>query len=109
MILGIWLAFRNPINSRIAQFFKLNHSFSPDQWEKNIKKEKKKEQRVRFQGLFKVTNKIAGIWNAKKAIVWRILQLWFPNFALKKKTSDLIVRFPNGCNIVVIEPSVVQF
>ena len=30
------------------------------------------------------------------------------DFALKK-TSDLIVRFPNGCNIVVIEPSVVQF
>ena len=105
MILGIWLAFRNPINSRIAQFFKLNHSFSPDQWEKNIKKEKKKEQRVRFQGLFKVTNKIAGIWNAKKAIVWRILQL-LKNL---KKTSDLIVWFPNRCNKVVFELSIVQF
>ena len=80
----IWLALIGAICLRIALFFALNHILFPANKEAtlNIK------QWIRFPGLFKVTNQIAGKWNSK-SIMWRILQLLFPK--------------------VVIEPRVVQF
>ena len=116
MTLAIWLALRNAINSRIAIFSALNRSYSPAN-EKETPKQQQQQQPVKFGGLFKVTNKIAGIWNAKKPIVWRILELWFPKLCFNnnkkktktknktkqnKKTCDLIVGFLNRCNNVVI-------
>ena len=80
----IWLALIGAICLRIALFFALNPILFPANKEAtlNIK------QWIRFPGLFKVTNQIAGKWNTK-SIMWRILQLLFPK--------------------VVIEPRVVQF
>ena len=57
------------------------------------------KQPIRFQGLFKVTNEITGKWQAKKAIVWRILQLLFKTL--------LYISFGCGCN--KIELSGVEF
>ena len=89
----------------------------------------KTKQPIRFQGLFKVTNQIAGKWKTK-SIMWKILQLLIPKLSLflPQKWMNLISnrlsttsikylnwpspvfgRFQNGCNKVVIEPRVVQF
>ena len=59
------------------------------------------KQPVRFQGLFEVTNEITGKWQAKKAIVWRILQLLFKIL--------LYISFGCGCNKMEIELSGVEF
>ena len=81
----------------------------------------KTKQPLRFQGLFKVTNQIAGKWKTK-SIMRQILELLFPKLLSppkKKKwmnltsnqlttTSIKFGRFQNGCNKVVIELRVVQ-
>ena len=121
----IWLALIGAIYSRIAPFFALNCIFFPANEEATLKT----KQPIRFQGLFKVTNQIAGKWKTK-SIMWQILQLLFPKLLLfpPKKWMNLISdrlstasikylnwpspvfgRFQNGCNKVVIEPRVVQF
>ena len=60
----IWLALIGAIHSRIAPFFALNRIFSPANEGATLKT----KQPIRFQGLFKVTNLIAGKWR-KKSIV----------------------------------------
>ena len=69
----IWLAPIGAICLRIAQFFALNQILFPANEEATLKI----KQWIRFPGLFKVTNQIAGKWNTK-SIMWRILQLLFP-------------------------------
>ena len=54
----IWLAPIGAIYSRIAPFFALNHIFLPANKQATLKT----KQPIRFQGLFKVTNQIAGKW-----------------------------------------------
>ena len=109
----------------LHHFLALNRLFFPA----NEKATLKTKQPIRFQGLFKVTNQIAGKWNTKR-ITWQILQLLFPKLLLfpPKKWMNLISDwlstasikylnwpspvfgwFQNGCNKVVIEPRVVQF
>ena len=125
MVPVIWLALIGAIYSRIAPFFALNRIFSPANEEATLKT----KQPIRFQGLFKVTNQIAGKWKTK-SIMWQILQLLFPKLLLfpPKKWMNLISdrlstasikylnwpspvfgQFQNGCNKVVIEPRVAQF
>ena len=121
----IWLALINAIYSQIAPLFALNRIFFPA----NEKATRKTKQPIRFQGLFKVTDQIAGKWKTK-SIMWQILQLLFPKLLLfppqkwmnlisdrlsttsmkyLKWPSPVFGRFQNGCNEVVIEPRVVQF
>ena len=121
----IWLALIDAIYSRIAPFFALNCIFFPANegatlWTK---------QPIRFQGLFKVTDQIAGKWETK-SIMWQILQLlltkvllfppqkWMNLISDRLSTtsikyltwpSPLFGWFENGCNKVVTEPRVVQF
>ena len=73
IVLVIWLALIGAIYSRIAPFFVLNHIFFPANEEASLKT----KQPIRFQGLFKVTDQIAGKWKTK-SIMWQILQLLFP-------------------------------
>ena len=114
----IWLVLIGAIYSRIAPFFALNCIFFPAN-EATLKR----KQPIRFQGLFKVTNQIAGKWKTK-SIMWQILQLLFTKLLLpppkKKKWMILITdqlsialikylnwlspvfgRFQNGCNKVI--------
>ena len=124
----IWLALTGAIYSQIAPFLFLlrkNRIFFPANEEAVIRT----KQPIRFQGLFKVTNQIAGKWKTK-SIMWQILQLLFLklSFFPPQKWMNLISnrlstasikylnwpspvfrRFQNGCNKVVIEPRVVQF
>ena len=121
----IWMTLVGAIYSRIAPFSALNRIFSPANEEATLKT----KQPIKFQGLFKVTNQIAGKWKTK-SIMWQILQLLFPKLLLfpPQKWMNLISdrlstasikylnwpspvfgRFQNGCNKVVIEPCVVQF
>ena len=102
-----------------------SHLF-PSQWGGYTTKQK---QPIRFQGLFNVTNQIAGKWKTK-SIMWKILQLLIPKLLLflPKKwmnwisnrlsttsikylnwPSPVFGRFQNECNKVVIKPRVVQF
>ena len=120
-----WLALTGAIYSRITPYFALNRIFFPANEEATLKT----KQPIRFQGLFKVTNQIAGKWKTK-SIMWKILQLLIPKLSLflPQKWMNLISnrlsttsikylnwpspvfgRFQNGCNKVVIEPRVVQF
>ena len=110
-------------------FFALNHIFFPANEQATLKT----KQPIRFQGLFKVTNKIARKWYTK-SIIWQILLPLFPKLLLpppphpSKKWINLISnwlntasikylkwpspifgRFQNGHNKMVIEPCVVQF
>ena len=68
----IWLALIGAIYSRIAPFFALNRIIFPANEEATLKT----KQPIRFQGLFKVTNVIAGKWKTK-SIMWQILQPLF--------------------------------
>ena len=115
----IWLALIDGIYSWIASIFCLNHIFFPANEEVTIKT----KQPIRFQGLFKVTNQIAGKWKTK-SIMWQILQLLFPKLLLfpPKKWMNLISDrlstasikylnwpstvfgwFQNGCKKVVFQ------
>ena len=71
----IWLALIGAIYSWITPLFALNCIFFPA----NEKATLKTKQPIRFQGLFKVTNQIAGKWKTK-SIMWQILQLLFSKF-----------------------------
>ena len=66
----ILLALIGAINSRIALFFALSRIFFPANREATLKT----KQPIRFQGLFKVTNQIAGEWKTKTIM----LQILFP-------------------------------
>ena len=92
----IWLALIGAIYSRIAPFFALNRIFFPVEEEATLKT----KQPIRLQGLFKVTDQIAGRWKTWR-IMWQILQLLFPKllFFPPKKWMTLI---PNWLSIVVI-------
>ena len=84
----IWLALIGAIYSWITPLFALNCIFFPA----NEKATLKTKQPIRFQGLFKVTNQIAGKWKTK-SIMWEILQLLFPKLLFppppkKKKKID---------------------
>ena len=70
----IWLALIDAIYSRIAPFFALNRIFFPANEEATLKT----KQPIRFYGLFKVTDQIAGKWKTR-SIMWQILQLFFLN------------------------------
>ena len=72
VVLVIWLALIGAIYSQIAPFFALNRIFFPANEEVTLKT----KQPIRFQGLFKVTNQIAGKWKTK-SIISQILQLLF--------------------------------
>ena len=117
----IWLALIGAINSWITPFFVLNHIFFPANEEATLKT----KQPIRFQGLLKITNQIAGKWKTM-SIMRQILQLLFPKvlFFPPKKWMNLISnqlsttlnwpspvlwRFQNGCNKVITEPCVGQF
>ena len=117
----IWLALIGAIYSWITPFFVLNHIFFPANEEATLKT----KQPIRFQGLLKITNPIAGKWKTM-SIMRQILQLLFPKvlFFPPKKWMNLISnqlstalnwpspvlwRFQNGCNKVVTEPCVGQF
>ena len=110
---------------QLHQFFALNCTFFPANEEATLKT----KQPIRLQGLFKVTDHIAGRWKTW-IIMWQILQLLFPKllFFPPKKWMNLISNwlsivvikylnwpspvfrwFQNGCNKVVIEPRVAQF
>ena len=92
----------------------------------------KTKQPIRFQGLFKVTNQIAGKWKTKSISCGKFCNFCFQNSypppPQKKKWMNLISnqlsttsikyfnwpnpvfgQFQNGCNKVEIEPCVVQF
>ena len=117
----IWLALIGAIYSWITPFFVLNHIFFPANEEATLKT----KQPIRFQGLLKITNQIAGKWKTM-SILRQILQLLFPKvlFFPPKKWMNLISnqlsttlnwpspvlwRFQNGCNKVITEPCVGQF
>ena len=125
MVPVIWLALDGAIHSWIAPFFALNRLL----FQANEQATLKTKQPIRFWGLFKVTNQIAGKWKTK-SIMWQILQLLFPKlqFFSPQKWMNVISNqfstasikylnwpspvfgwFQNGCNKVVIEPCVVQF
>ena len=69
-----------------SSFFALNCIFFPANEVATLKT----KQPIRFQGLFKVTDQIAGKWKTK-SITWQILQLLFPKLLLspppKKKKN----------------------
>ena len=71
------------IYSRIAPFFALNCIFFPANEQATLKT----KQPIRFQGLFKVTDQIAGKWKTK-SIVWQILLLLFPKFLFSPPKMD---------------------
>ena len=117
----IWLALIGAIYSWITPFFVLNHIFFPANEEATLKT----KQPIRFQGLLKITNQIAGKWKTM-SIMRQVLQLLFPKvlFFPPKKWMNLISnqlsttlnwpspvlwRFQNGCNKVITEPCVGQF
>ena len=103
MVPVIWLALIGAIYSQIAPFFALNRIFSPANEEATLKT----KQPIRLQGLFKVTDHIAGRWKTW-SIMWQILQLLFPKllFFPPKKWMNLI---SNQLSIVLTSCALVQF
>ena len=77
----IWLALIGAIYSWITPFFCFKSHLFPSQWAGHTKN----KQPIRFQGLFKVTNKIARKWYTK-SIIWQILLLLFPKLLLPPPT-----------------------
>ena len=69
----IWLALIGAIYSWIVSFFALTHIFFPASEEASLKT----KQAIRFQGLLKTTDQIAGKWETT-SIMRQILQLLFP-------------------------------
>ena len=109
----IWLALIGAIYARFAPFFALNHIFFPANGQASLKS----KQPIRFQGLFKVTNQIAGKWKTK-SIVANFSKIWMNLISNQLSTASITYlnwpspvfgRFQNGCNKVVIKPHVVQF
>ena len=69
----IWVTLIGAIYSRIAPYFALNCIIFPANEEATLETKKP----IRFQGLYKVTNLIAGKWKTK-SVMWQILQPLFP-------------------------------
>ena len=61
----IWLALIEAIYSRVAPFFALNRIIFPASEEGTLKTKRP----IRFQGLYKVTNLIAGNWKTKSIVL----------------------------------------
>ena len=87
----IWLALIGAIYSWIKPCFALNHIFFPANEQATLKT----KQPIRFQGLFKVTNKIARKWYTK-SIVWQILLLLFPKRLLPPPPLQKMDKFQTG-------------
>ena len=119
----IWLALIGVIYSWITPFFVLNHIFFPANEEATLKT----KQPIRFQGLLKITNQIAGKRKMKdneyheanfatfvsKSLIFPP-QKWMNLISNQLSTalnwpSPVLWRFQNGCNKVVTEPCVGQF
>ena len=119
----IWLALIGAIYSWITPFFVLNHIFFPANEEATLKT----KQPIRFQGLLKITNQIAGKRKMKdneyheanfatfvsKSLIFPP-QKWMNLISNQLSTalnwpSPVLWRFQNGCNKVVTEPCVGQF
>ena len=94
----IWLALIGAIYSRIAPFFALSRIIFPANEEATLKT----KHPIRFQGLLKVTNVIAGKWKTK-SIIWQILQPLFPklldefNFILAQYYINKIFELAKSC------------
>ena len=110
----IWLALIGAIYSWITPFFVLNHIFFPANEEATLKT----KQPIRFQGLLKITNQIAGKRKMKdeyhdaKFATFVSKSLIFPpkkwmNLISNQLStalnwpSPVLWRFQNGCNKVV--------
>ena len=119
----IWLALIGVIYSWITPFFVLNHIFFPANEEATLKT----KQPIRFQGLLKITNQIAGKRKMKdneyheanfatfvsKSLIFPPKK-WMNLISNQLSTalnwpSPVLWRFQNGCNKVVTEPCVGQF
>ena len=119
----IWLALIGAIYSWITPFFVLNHIFFPANEEATLKT----KQPIRFQGLLKITNQIAGKRKMKdnkyheanfatfvsKSLIFPPKK-WMNLISNQLSTalnwpSPVLWRFQNGCNKVVTEPCVGQF
>ena len=119
----IWLALIGAIYSSITQFFVLNHIFFPANEEATLKT----KQPIRFQGLLKITNQIAGKRKMKdnkyheanfatfvsKSLIFPP-QKWMNLISNQLSTtlnwpSPVLWQFQNGCNKVVTESCVWQF
>ena len=116
----IWLALIDGIYSWIASIFCLNYIFFPANEEVTIKT----KQPIRFQGLFKVTNQIAGKWKStmpnfaifvsitlpppqKKKKKWmNLISDWLSTASIKYLNwpSTVFGWFQNGCKKVVFQP-----
>ena len=81
----IWLALIGAIYSRIAPFFALSRIIFPANEEATLKT----KHPIRFQGLLKVTNVIAGKWKTK-SIMWHVSCLQNSCFFPPKKWMNLI-------------------
>ena len=103
----IWLALIGAIYSWIAPFFALNHIFFPASEEASLKT----KQPIRFQGLLKTTNQIAGKWETmsimRQIFVSKTLifspQKWMNFISNQLSTalnwpSPVLGRFQNGWN-----------
>ena len=119
----IWLALIGVIYSWITPFFVLNHIFFPANEEATLKT----KQPIRFQGLLKITNQIAGKRKMKdneyheanfatfvsKSLIFPPKK-WMNLISNQLSTalnwpSPVLWQFQNGCNKVVTEPCVGQF
>ena len=83
----IWLALIGVIYSWIPPFFALNCIFFPANEEATLKT----KQPIRFQGLLKITNHIAGKWRAT-SITRQILQLLFPKLLLHQENIWIMTQ-----------------
>ena len=100
MVPVIWLALIGAIYSRIAPIFALNRIFFPANKQATLKT----KQPIRFQGLFKATNQITGIWKTK-SIMWQTLQLLFPKLLFpppltpppNKKMDEFNIKLSQYC------------
>ena len=91
----IWLALIDGIYSWIASIFCLNYIFFPANEEVTIKT----KQPIRFQGLFIVTNQIAGKWRSTMPnfAIFVSKTLTFPPPPKKKKMDEFNFRLAQYC------------
>ena len=82
MVPVIWLALIGATYPRIVPFFALNRIFFPANEEATLKT----KQPIRFQGLFKITNQIAGKWKTEYH------EANFATFVSKKKMDEFIFK-----------------
>ena len=115
MVPVIWLALIDVIYSRIAPFFALNRIFFPGNGEATLKTKRP----IRFQGLFKVTDQIAGKWKTEyhvanfatfvsKTLNFSPQKVDKFNFRPAQYFINKMFDLTTSCIWVVIEPRVVQ-